>query len=437
MNIFQLACKQIRSKPLSSTLNILLFTSGIAIISLLLLLKDGFEEQLERNVKGVDLVVGAKGSPLQLILSAIYHVDYPTGNISFSEAQRLTANPLIKEAVPLSLGDNYQGYRIVGTTADYVGLYHGELAEGVLWSEPLEAIIGAKVARQTGLNLKDTFAGVHGLMAGAGHAHEEDRYVVTGILAESGTVLDQLILTGLESVWAIHAHPDHDHDYAEHTEESGEHADSHSSEAEHEQPMEAAHHHDHDDDEGDAPVHESAEKEITALLVSYASPLGAITLPRQINRTTNMQAASPAQEINRLYSLLGLGMETLNLIAWVIVFISAFSIFISLLNSLKERKYELALMRVMGGSRLRLFMMVLVEGVIYAVVGCLAGFLLSRVGMWILSTYTEANFHYDLSRWFSVWDLYLLSLSLLIGIVSALLPAYKAMHTDISKTLSE
>lgn len=150
-----------------------------------------------------------------------------------------------------------------------------------------------------------------------------------------------------------------------------------------------------------------------------------------------MQAASPAIEINRLFSLLGIGIDVLNLIAGLIILLSAFSIFISLLHSLNERKYELALMRVMGGSRFRLFTMVLVEGLIYAILGYLAGILLSRLGMIWISEYTENSFNYDLGQWTSIWDIYLLLLSLFIGIVSALIPAIKATKTDISKTLSE
>lgn len=417
MNLTWLAIRQIKSKPLSSTLNIILFTSGIAIISLLLLLRDGFERQLERNAKGIDLVVGAKGSPLQLILSGIYHVDYPTGNISYTEAQALTKHPLVKKSIPQALGDNYKGFRIVGTTTEYVALYDGRLAEGMLWSNTYEVTIGSKVADATGLQIDDTFSGVHGFIEGAGHNHEEQMYLVKGILAETGTVLDQLILTDIASVWEIHTHHDDDQHKTMHT-----HDENATNEHEH--------NHEHEDNE-------DTDKEITSLLISYTSPMGAITLPRYINQSTNMQAASPAIEINRLFSLLGIGIDVLNLIAGLIILLSAFSIFISLLHSLNERKYELALMRVMGGSRFRLFTMVLVEGLIYAILGYLAGILLSRLGMIWISEYTENSFNYDLGQWTSIWDIYLLLLSLFIGIVSALIPAIKATKTDISKTLSE
>ena len=429
MNLFYLAFKQIKAKPLSACLNIILFTSGVAIISLIILLRDSFEKQMEKNARGIDLVVGAKGSPLQLILSGIYHVDYPTGNISYEEAKNLAKNPLIKSVIPMALGDNYKGYRIVGTSTDYISLYDGEIQEGKAWNKPFQAVIGAKVARQSGLKLHDTFSGTHGLIKGIGHVHDDVTYSVVGIMAENGSVLDQLILTSIESVWEVHGiHTHHDHG-EEHECHHGHdnHADHH-------------HHHRHDCDHehGGEHHHETKQElEITTMLISYKSPMGAITLPRMINQSTNMQAASPALEINRLYSRLGVGIKTLNTIAGIIILISAFSIFISLLNSLKERKYELALMRVIGGSRARLFSMVILEGLCISFIGYVTGAVVSRLGIWGLSYYAESKFHYDFSQWINIADAYLLSLSLLIGVLSAIVPAVKAMKMDISKILSE
>lgn len=395
MNIFSLNRKQIKAKPLSSILNIFLFATGVAIISFLFLTTEKIENQLNNNVAGIDLVVGAKGSPLQLILAGIYHIDHPTGNIQYKEALELTKNPLIKQAVPLALGDSYRGFRIVGTDQTFPELYHGQLKEGMLWKTDFEANIGSKVAEKTGLKIGDSFTGVHGFIEEAGHAHDEHEYIVTGIFEETGTVLDQLILTNIASVWKIH---EHGHDYAHHSDDN---------------------------------------KEITLLLVKYTNPMGAITLPRLVNSSTNMQAASPALEINRLYSLMGVGVHTIRLIAGFIIIISAFSIFISLLNSLKERRYELALIRSMGGNRNKLFSLVILEGISIAFIGYLLGLALSRLGMLLVSYYTETNYHYSLQQWFNINDFYFLFVSLIIGLLSALIPAIKAMRTDISKTLSE
>lgn len=412
MNIIQFNFKQIKSRPLSSVLNIILFATGVTIISLVFLLKDSFENQMDKNAGGIDLVVGAKGSPLQLILSGIYHVDYPTGNIDYNEAIELSKNPLIKQAIPLALGDNFNGFRIVGTNKAYPTIYNGQIQAGSLWLKDFEATIGSKVASKTGLAIGRQFAGVHGLSAESDDVHESTPYTVTGIFKETGTVLDQLILTNIESVWKIHDSHEHHHEHGE-----AEKDHDHTTDGEHE--------------EGEHP------KEITSLLIRYQSPMGAITLPRLINKSTNMQAASPVQEINRLYSLLGVGIEALAYISGFIILISALSIFISLLNSLKERKYELALIRVMGGSRFRLFAIVILEGISFAIIGYIVGFVTSRFMMFVLSTYTDNNFNYTFQQWVTPIDLLLLIASLIIGIIAATIPAIKAMKTNISKTLSQ
>ena len=151
-----------------------------------------------------------------------------------------------------------------------------------------------------------------------------------------------------------------------------------------------------------------------------------------------MQAASPVVEMNRLYALLGIGIHSANLIAYIIILISGFSIFISLFNSMKERKYELALLRVLGGGRTKLFAIVVLEGLFIAILGFLVGFVLSRIGMLFISGYTENNFHYSLNSLVNLKDdLFLFIAALAVGFLSSLLPALKAMKTDISETLSE
>src|SRR5690606_21390013 len=200
MNVPQIAWKNIRQNPATSLLGILLTAFGTGILCVLLLTSHQIEEQLGNNSRGIDLVVGAKGSPIQLILSSIYHMDNPTGNISLSEAQKLAANPMVRLAVPLSLGDNYKGHRIVGTDSTFLHLYELELAEGRIWQDDFETVIGADVARKNNLNIGDSIYGSHGLSS-EGHAHDEHPYVVTGILKPGHHVVDGLIMANLASVW--------------------------------------------------------------------------------------------------------------------------------------------------------------------------------------------------------------------------------------------
>ncbi len=409
MNIVKLSLRNIQAKPMNTALNILLVATGLFIISFLLLLQKQMSEQLEKNAAGIQLVVGAKGSPLQLVLSTIYHVDYPTGNIKLTEAEQIGKNPLVKKTIPIALGDNYNGFRIVGTTADYPLIYKAQLKTGKLWRSDMEVCIGSKVADVSNLKIGDKFAGVHGFVPESNDVHNEFQYQVTGIYAPSGTVLDQLILTNISSVWQIHHH---------HNETTVEEDDEHAEE------------HHHDDEEH--------EKEITSLLVFYKNPMAALQLPRHINQETNMQAASPAIEINRLYSLMGIGIQSVHLIAYLIILISAFSIFISLYSSMKERKYEIALIRVLGGRKRTIFSMMLLEGLLISFGGFVVSTILSRGLLYVISIYTENNFHYGFGSYFSLADdILLLCISLILGFTASIIPSIKATHTNLSTTLAE
>ncbi|HXA47234.1 MAG TPA: ABC transporter permease, partial [Burkholderiaceae bacterium] len=143
MNSISLAFKSLRFKPLATTLNILLMAVGITMMTFVLSASKQLEDNATRDAQGIDLVVGAKGSPLQLILSSIYHIDTPTGNIPLAAKAQLEKNHLIKKVIPLALGDSYQGYRIVGTNHDYIEHYNGIIASGKLFETPMQAVFGA------------------------------------------------------------------------------------------------------------------------------------------------------------------------------------------------------------------------------------------------------------------------------------------------------
>src|SRR5258708_35345067 len=210
MNLLTISLAYIRARALNASLNILLLGLGVGTIVVLLLFSRQFEQRLGRDAQGIDLVVGAKGIPLQLLLSSVYHVDIPTGNIPLQDAEKLKANPLIKATVPLALGDSYEGFRIVGTNHDYVSLYEGRTSAGRLWDKAFEAVLGSEVAAHARLKTGDRFIGSHGIVE-AGGKHEHSPYTGVGLLAPSGTVLDRLGLTRVESGWGGHGqgpHPD-------------------------------------------------------------------------------------------------------------------------------------------------------------------------------------------------------------------------------------
>tara|TARA_Y100000589_G_scaffold202856_1_gene191358 strand:+ start:10323 stop:11594 length:1272 start_codon:yes stop_codon:yes gene_type:complete len=421
MNIRKVAWNNIISSPLNTLLSLMLMTFGVGIISLLLLLNNHMQEQFQNNIRSIDMVVGAKGSPLQLILSSIYHVDNPTGNIPLEEVNKLTKNPLVDFKIPLSYGDSYNGFRIVGTTHQYPKLYEANLAEGQLWNSSMQVVLGDAVSKITNLKIGDEFFGTHGFDEN-GHVHDNHSYVVVGVFDKTNSVIDNLIITDLKSVWKVHDHAhgeecNHDHDHAH-----GEECD-----------------HDHNHEEKDAYDYESLSNDlmITSMLVKFKSPVGIIQMPRKVNETTNMQAALPIFEINRLTNLLGFGVKTINFIALIIMLVSGLSIFISLFNSLKKRKYELALMRVHGATKIQLIKLVLLEGLLLSIVGTFLGLLISRLSLFIISILVNhnqkiSNIEFSLIN----NEIWLVLTAIFIGFLASLIPSFITYKINITKILS-
>ena len=413
MNIFILVWSYLKARPLNTAINIVLLALGIAVITILLLFKNQLDQKITENSKGIDLVIGAKGSPLQLILCNIFHVDFPTGNIKLKEADRISKNRLIKAAIPLALGDSYNSYRIIGTNIRYAELYQAQLAQGTWWKNNLEVTIGSNVAAFANLKLNDEFTSAHGLTQ-EGHAHNEHQYVVKGIMRKTNTVLDNLILTNVESIWEMHetstdsmAHPN-----------VKDSATQFSSLV----PSVAA---------------DDSVKEITSLLIKYRSPMAAVQLPRIVNAQSSLQAASPAFETARLFSILGVGVDVIMAFAYVLILISGLSIFIALYNSLKERRYDMAVMRSMGASRSKLVVSILTEGGLLTLLGCLIGLLLGHGVLMILSAMVEQTQKAGITGIiFYSEEWIILGGSLLLGLLCALIPAVQAYRTDISSVLA-
>ncbi len=446
-----IAWKNILHKPLNALLSWLLLTASVAIVSLLLLLQDQFQQKFESNIQGIDLVMGAKGSPLQLILSSVYHLDNPTGNIDYAEAQKWMKNPMVQSAIPLAYGDSYRGFPIVGTTSAYWEKYAAGVAKGRAFEKNFEVLAGAEVAQKLQLGLGAEFFGTHG-NAEEGEEHHEHAYRLVGILAPTGTALDNLILSNLESVWAMHDHESegvehhedaHDEDEAENEHEHlGEH--EHTPES-HEEHHDAAHgrektekERNHDPEAQPKLTEGELHREITAVLFKFRSPMAVVQWPRMVAQQTDMQLASPAVEVNRIFSLFGVGFTSLTYLGWAIMGLAVLSVLIALYNALKERRYELALMRAMGAGRGQLMRLLLFESLWLCLAGFLAGILLSRWALWFISAATAREYRFSFEEFGVKWpqEGLLLLFTLGAGIAAALLPALKAYRLDISKTLA-
>lgn len=416
--ITKLAWRNIWFKPLNTILSIILLTSSVAIITVLILLEKQFEEKFTNNLDGIDLVMGAQGSPLQLILSSIYQVDAPTGNISLDSAKVWMQNPMVEKAIPLAFGDNYKGFKILGTTQDYLSHFNVEFSEGKTFNKNFEVVIGGEIAQKLNLHVGDEFFGSHG-DSEEGEVHEHYAYKVVGIAKPTGKVVDNLILSNIPSVWQMH-HQGHENPA------HGEEGHVHDEGDEHE-------HHEAADLTMDEPG-----MEITSVLLQMRNPMAKLTWQRIIPQNTKMQAASPAIEINRLFTLFGVGIDALRYLAYGIMLISGISIFIALFNTLKERKNEFALMRVNGAGRLQLLKLVLIESLLLCIVGFIFGTILGRIALVLISKSSEADFKLSFNPYEFIWNKegWLLALTLIVGIVAALIPAIKAYSLNISKTLA-
>jgi len=431
MNLLNVSWKNIWSNPLSTILSLILIAFGVGLLSLLILFQDQFSKQFEKNQAGIGMVVGAKGSPLQLILNSMFHVDAPTGNIDVEDATFLfnDKNPFIKQAVPLSVGDSYKSFRIIGTNRNILNLYSDKLQSGTLWESDMEVTIGAQVAEETGLKLGDLFFSSHGFNDGDLEHDEGEKFKVVGILAAHGSVVDKLILTNTESIWAVHEGHDH-----------GE--DTH-----------AGHDHDHDspaslDTTNSVKQYTSKElsflnhpeKAITSVLVQFNEDkkraIPVINMPRNITENTPLLATPPTYELNKFLANVGSLLKAVSYLAILIAIISAFSIFISLYNKLRSRKHELAMMRVAGGKPSQLFSLILLEAIIIGIIGSIIGLVLAHFSMMFISSLLNNQFHYGLDAWkLHPMEAGLFCLTILISIIAGIIPAIKAYRTDIVKNL--
>jgi len=397
MTLLQLAWSYLRARPLGTLLNVFLLALGVGTIGFVLIVDGQIGDSLTRDAKGIDLVVGAKGSPIQLMLAGIFHLDVPTGNIPLQAAQGLAKDPLVRRAIPLSIADSFRGFWILGTSPEYINLYHGEFAAGHGWNGRMEAVLGSTVAARTRLGLGDRFVGSHGLAEG-GPVHGDSVYTVVGVLKPTGTVLDRVVLVNTESIWFVHEGNITDPDEQKVVE---------------------------------------AERQVTVLLLQYATPLAAVSLPRRINAETNMQAASPAYETARLFRIVGVGADVIRAFGGVVLATAALSLFIALYHALNERAYDIAVLRTLGARRFSIATMLMLEALILAVLGGVLGLLLAHGLAAALAWWMARQESIPIDPWsFSPKELWLLAPSLAAAVLAALLPSWRAAQANISATLA-
>ncbi|MEO9893913.1 ABC transporter permease [Aurantibacter sp.] len=440
MNNWKISLKNFLHKPLYAFLSIFSLSISIGLLLGIQQLDTSIQNQFENGLGKVEMVVGAKGSPLQLVLSSVLHIDNPTGNIAFSEVEKMAKNPLVKSAVPISYGDNYKGYRIVGSTLDFDKLYDAEILEGRAVETSMETVIGNDVAQQLGMNVGDTFLSSHGLTENSIEEHNQS-FTVVGIYKPAYKVIDRLIVTTLESIWDVHNHEDENHEEhkpledEEHEDEEHEHKDD-SDHAHKEEEHVQDHNHDeeHEHDEEHDLVHVD-DRKVTSILVSFRNPMGLMTMPRTINANSNMQAALPKYELERLFRFTGVGVKAISWIAYIILLISCITIFIGFYKMVRERAFDLALMRTYGASNFQLFRIVAIEGILVLLISLFFGFVFSKIGLHFIVNIFKSQFQQDIILTFSahqtVQTIFIVMFIAMVSILLAILPLFKMNISNI------
>ncbi len=398
MNFFFMAWQYLKFRWLVSLLTIFGISTGVALVCAVLALRHESEKALSRDAGLYDLVAGGKGSPLQLVLSSVYHLDSPTGNIPYKEYERIRSDPRVEWAAPVGLGDNYLGYRIIGTEKhffdlpDREGNLFFELAEGDVFQDRFDVVLGSQVAQASGLEIGDSFFGTHGLIEVAGaEVHRDFPYRVSGILAPSGTAQDRAIFGTLKSVWEIHETEDLLHSAIQ----------------------------------GSAIMADHKTRETTAILVRLETPGLRLWMADEIREGTDGIAAIPINEIMRFQQgILGPVQKILLAIAGVVVAVSCLTVLITLHQAAERRRRDIAILRSLGAYRREVATLVFSEGLLLTGGGILLGLLIGHGGMAIAVDYFREATGLILNPWrIPSNELYALLIMALSGALASTFPA--------------
>lgn len=468
MSVFSLVLKNIAQRKFSVFLTSLSVALGVALIAATLDIKRQVEEKFSQTSVGYELIVGAKGSPLQLVLNAVYHIGNPTGNLPYGVYEMYRKNPLVSYAIPMGLGDNYKGYRIVGATTElftkfnYAKDKRYELDEGRLFrdDELYAAVIGNDVAEKTGLKLGDKFVATHGLQEASGDVgkrHEGDQFTVVGILKKTGAPSDKAIYASLPTVWAIHDE-EREGDYEETRRQAVEraygkpendaiqlsvkerdherHAHQHSHDAPSAESDERAEHH-HDE-----PKAAPTQGDVTVILLKAKAPIFALQLYDKINREPYAQAAFAVNEIKNLFNIVGNVDWAFLLITALVVVVALIGVMVALYNSLAERRREIAILRSLGAHRSKIFGIIALEAALTSLFGALLGLVLSKAlalalkGFVLEKTGVEISVSLVTLVGGAPVEIVLPIAVTLVGALAGAIPAVEAYRTDVARNLS-
>ncbi len=407
MSFIAMAWRYLRYRWLVTGLTLAGIALGAALVCGVLTLRHETERALATDAGLYDLVVGGKGSPLQLVLSSVYHLDEPPGNVPYAEYERLLRDPRVAWAAPIGLGDNYRGFRIVGTEAPFFDLTDRDgnpffsLARGRIFEDRFEVVLGSHVAAATGLDVDDTFAGTHGIIeVPGGEVHDEFPYRVSGVLAPTGSAQDRAIFGTLESVWEIHAADERLHSAIQ----------------------------------GLATLGEEPEREASAILVRLETPGMRLWMTDEIRTSSEGIAAVPINEMLRFQrGVIGPVQRSLLAIAGAVVVVACLTVLTTLHQAAERRRRDIAILRSLGAVRSEVAALVFLEGLLLTGGGLALGLLVGHGGLALAAGPIRDATGLVLQPWrVPEAELVAVGAMALCGAVASLLPAIACYrHTPI------
>ena len=465
----QIAWSELRHRPWQTLLLTLLIALAIASSVFIAALSFGMHYGLTKATEPFPQIVGAKGSANQLVLNTVYLKDRPIGNISGDLYQDVKNNPLVKQAIPLAFGDNWRGFRIVGTENtifDYRVKPQSapwlKVVEGRCFNAPFEAVIGDGAAKLLGAKIGDTFQSVHGATA-HGHVHKDQSYTIVGILAPVEGPYDHAVLTDIRSVWIAHDHHDHEHEHAadvheeghEHEHEAAVHEEEHEHEHEHaadahekdhEHEHEAAvHEEEHEHEHEHPPVaaagkpaaqavndgeHAATAGQVTAVLIQPQGYGQALKLAMEFQQRNDAQLVFPAQVIIQLFSLMGQGEKMWWYIGAFFIAAALLVVLSTLYLSGLQRLPERAILRVLGAKRSELLTVTLWQNGLIMVLGGILGYVLGYAGYLGVRSLMATNTAIALPLTFLKEPLLIALGTIAVGLLASLIPAWMLARKD-------
>lgn len=452
MNLFSIAWKSIRQRALASSLTALSVALGVALMVMVLVINGTVTRMFSQSATGYHLIVGAKGSPLQLVLNSIYFMDRPIENIPYRYYEQLKKNSAVVHAIPFNLGDTTEDgrFRIVGTIPEYFDVEYipekkFQFSQGRALTGGFEAVVGARVARAYGWSLGSEFPIAHGGNLADVHA---EKFKIVGILVPTGTPNDRAVFIHFDGFYSI---------------------------AGHEKPVEEARAEEEARQAGEAPIIlpnagskttgplrvkaaqpgnqsqpapapqqavkevASEQKQVTAILLQMKSDTLAYLYAPRINKAPVAQAVNPIAQISRLLNdLVGNVRTMLLVLTGLIIIVSGISIFVSIYNSMADRKREIAIMRALGARRGTVFSIIVAEAVLLCVLGWIVGTALGHALVFLAAPIVEARSDVLINPWsFEREELLLLPVILVLSILVGLLPGLTAYRVDVARGLQE